>query len=439
MTHVDLIIKGGTIITMDALYTIHEDSLLVVDQGRIVAICASSDCSYTAAKTIDAKDCLVIPGLINTHTHLPMTYFRGLADDMVLQDWLQGYIWPLEAKLVKPQFVYDATLHGAAEMIKNGITLANDMYFHMGSIAEACTKVGFRVIISEALLDHAMSEEDRKTCIGTRLKALKAEYQDNDLISFSLAPHSIYTCTPATLKRCGEVAREHDWLVHMHLSETNQEVENCLKEHGKRPVEYLQDLGFLDSRCLFAHGIWLNDEELELLAKSHSAISVCTDSHLKLNSGFAPIRKMHEHGVTYSLGTDGVASNNNLDLLSELDYTAKLHKLLAGDTTFLPAREALAMVTRNAALALGMQERIGSLEVGKDADITILNAHDLECQPLYNPYSQIVYAMSSRQVRDVVIGGEVVLDGGHLTRVDEDELIDSAKRYRRDILSGINQ
>ncbi|HNQ42921.1 MAG TPA: amidohydrolase family protein [Candidatus Cloacimonadota bacterium] len=435
----DLIIRGGSIISMDSTYSIHEDSLMVVDKGRIIAIRPATDEQYTADKTIDARDCLIIPGLINTHTHLPMTYFRGLADDMVLQDWLQGYIWPLEAKLVKPQFVYDATLHGASEMIKNGITLANDMYFHMGSIAEACTRAGFRVIISEALLDHAMSEEDRKTCIGNRLKALMVKYRDNNLISFSLAPHSIYTCTPATLRRCGEVAQENDWLVHMHLSETRQEVENCLKEHGKRPVEYLQDLGFLGSRCLFAHGIWLDDAELELLANSRSAISICTDSHLKLNSGFAPIKKMHEHGVTYSLGTDGVASNNNLDLLSELDYTAKLHKLLAQDTTFLPAREALAMVTRNAARALGMQDRLGSLEVGKDADITILNTHDLECQPLYNPYSQIVYAMSSRQVRDVVIAGEVVLDRGKLIKVDESELIETAKHYRHDILSGINQ
>lgn len=437
MKQIDTLITGGTIVTMDSAFRLLEGHSIAIENGVIINILPDSEDCYQAQEVIDASNCLIIPGLINAHTHLPMTYFRGMADDMPLDKWLQDYIWPLEAKLVNPQFVFDAAVHGASEMIKNGITFANDMYFHMGSIADACTKAGLRVIISEALIEHALSSEDRNNYIGKKLAQLSDHYRTNPLVSFSLAPHSIYTCSQDTLSRCAEVAKEHNWLIHTHLSESKQEVENCQKEHGKRPLEYLADLGFLELRCLFAHGIWLDDTELKLLSNSKSSICVCTDSNLKLGSGFAPLGKMSEYKVNFCLGTDGVASNNNLDLLAEMDTTAKLHKLLWGDISLFNARDTLAMVTSNAAKALGMADKVGSLEIGKYADITILNTNDLECQPLYNPYSQIVYAMTSWQVRDVLISGKLVLKDKQLTMVDESMLIETAKSYRHQILKEI--
>ncbi|MDY0151507.1 MAG: amidohydrolase family protein, partial [Candidatus Cloacimonas sp.] len=283
----DVVIEGGTIVTMDAAYQVLEDHCIGLKNGKIEAIFPRAATAYTTDKRIDGRDCLIIPGLINAHSHLAMTYFRGLADDLPLEKWLHEFIWPLEAKLLQPQFVYDASLHGAAEMIKNGISLTSDMYFHMSSIADACSQAGLRVIIGEALIDHQLSKTDGKTAIGDKIKQMKVAYQGNPLIDFSLAPHAIYTCSQETLQKCAEVAMEHGFLVHMHLSETKEEALNCLKEHGKLPVEYLQELGLLNTRIVLAHGIWMEDSELELLAASgKSSVAICTESNLKLTAGF---------------------------------------------------------------------------------------------------------------------------------------------------------
>jgi len=436
----DIVIEGGTIVTMDSAFRILEEHCLGILDGKISAIFPKGSSSYEAKQRINAKNCLIIPGLINAHSHLAMTYFRGLADDLPLHKWLQEFIWPLEAKLVKPGFVYDATLHGAAEMIKNGISTANDMYFQMSSIADACIKAGLRVVISEALLDMQLSEAERKCCIGNRIKKLRVEYQNESLVDFSLAPHSIYTCGTETLKTCAKVAQENDFLVHMHLSETQDEVLNCIKAHGKRPVEYIKELGLLEIRSVYAHGIWVNEAEMDLLAESGKAsIAICTESHLKLISGFAPLKKYLEKGINVCLGTDGVASNNNLDLLEEVSITAKLHKALNNNPTLLPAKEAFAMVTINAAKALGKEHELGSLEIGKLADIGIITLNELENQPIYNPYSHLVYAINSHSVRDMIINGELVMVNRNLCKVDEDQLIQHAADYKDLILEEIKQ
>lgn len=434
----ELIIEGGTIVCMDANYQVLENHSLGINKGRIEAIFPSGTVAVQAKQHLDARGCLVIPGLINAHSHLAMTYFRGLADDLPLHTWLQEYIWPLETKLIKPQFVYDATLHGASEMIKNGISLSNDMYFCMSSIADACSKAGLRVIISEALLDHQLSEDDRKCCIGNKIKALKQQYQDDPLIDFSLAPHSIYTCSRNTMQKCAEVALENDFLIHMHLAETCSEVQNCLQEHGLKPVEYINSLGFLANRAIYAHGIWVDEAEMELLANSgKGSIAICTESHLKLISGFAPLKQYLANGINICLGTDGVASNNNLDLLQEMSLTAKLHKALNNDPTTLPAREAFATITINAAKAIGREHELGSLEPGKLADIGIINLNELENQPLYNPYSHLAYAINSHSVRDMIIGGKLVMQNRNLCLVDEEQIISRAKDYQELILKEI--
>ncbi len=431
----DLVIKNGTLICMDEPRRVMEKQHLGILNGRIEAIFPAGSSAYEAREELDADNCLVLPGLINAHSHLAMTYFRGLADDLPLDKWLQGFIWPLEAKLIKPQFVYDATLHGAAEMIKHGISTANDMYFCMSSIADACSQAGLRVIISEALIDHQADSETGMELIGSKIIELNGQYRLNPLVSFSMAPHSIYTCSTKTLRRCAEVAQKHNWLLHMHLCETASEVQNCQKTHGKKPVAYIKELGLLDAKAIFAHGIWLDDEELDLLRdKPDVSISICTESNLKLCSGFAPLKKYADRGVNTCLGTDGVASNNDLDLLAELSLTSKLHKALNSEPTFLPAEDALAMVTINAAKALGREHELGSLEPGKLADIAILSLAGIESQPCYNPYSHLVYAARSSAFRDVIIQGKVAMRDRELVNVDEKAIIATSRQYQSRIL-----
>lgn len=432
---IDLLLTGGTILCLDHAMHVFENHAIAIDQGRILQIVPLEQNPYQARQNLDTTGCIVMPGLINAHSHLPMTYFRGLADDLPLDKWLHEYIWPLEAKMLDHGFIHDASLHGAAEMLKCGITMTHDMYFDMPSIADACSRAGLRALIGEAVLELKTDKNELRDCIGQKVLELNQRYASDPLIEFDLAPHSIYGCSRATLQQCVSFAKEHKILLHMHLSETKAEVEQCKSINGLKPVHYLKELGMLEIPAVFAHGIWLDPDEIELLSDSPASIALCSESHLKLSSGIIPLSGYLNRGVNICLGTDGVASNNNLDLLAEMDLTAKLHKAINNNPSFLPAREVLKMATVNAARALGVADRRGSLEAGKDADICILSLDDLQCQPIYNPYSHVVYAMSSRNVRDVIVNGEIVLRQGKLTRVDEAAIIDTAKEYQARIAS----
>lgn len=434
----DHIIKGGTIVTMDDSMRVLQDHFILIRDAKILGILPLAELSmYQAKELTDASGCLVIPAMINAHSHLPMTYFRGLADDLPLDKWLGDYIWPLEAKLIDEDFVYHASLHGAGEMLKNGISLTFDMYFHSEKIVEACSQAGMRVNVSSAVIER---EEGMDYRLFERDMLLLEEFcQTYPLADCSLAPHAIYTCSEKLLKTLAGYAAKHDWRIHMHLSETRAELENCLAQHGKRPLDYLADIGFLDSRCLFAHGVWLSPKECELLGKSRSAIAICTDSNLKLASGFAPLKDMLEHQTAFAFGSDGVASNNNLDLLEELSTTAKLHKALNSDPAFLPAREAFAHVTSAAAEALGLDHLLGSLEPGKAADICLVEQRNLQSSPCYNPYSQLVYAMGSHQMRDVMVAGAWAVKDYQLCNLDESTLLEQAEFYKQRILKEIGK
>jgi len=336
----------------------------------------------------------------------------------------------MEAKILSDSVIRDATLHGACEMLKNGISMTHDMYFNAPAVADACSKAGLRGLIGEAVIEMRQQPGHKP---GALIKELKARYADNHLIDFDLAPHSIYACSKATLEACVEAAAEQDLIIHLHLSETEEEALNCLREHGKRPVHFLKELGMLQRPVVFAHGVWLDDSELDALAGTRASIAVCTDSNLKLSSGILPLKGYLDREINVSLATDGVASNNDLDLLGELGNTARLHKAINRDPAFLNAKDALKLVTVNGAKALGVEHRRGSLEPGKDADICIMDLNDLQSQPLYNPYSHVVYALGSRHVRDMIVAGEIVLRKGRLTRVDEAELIATAKAYGQKI------
>jgi 5-methylthioadenosine/S-adenosylhomocysteine deaminase len=433
----DVLLKGGSYVTMDESFRILEDHDMAIKDGKILDICPAGSKEYHAAEELEAEGCLITPGFINAHTHMPMTYFRGLADDLPLDRWLQEYIWPLEAKMISPEFVYDASLHAASEMLTHGITLANDMYFYLDQIAQASLKAGMRVIVSEAIIGHTF--KGSVADIGSKVRSFQEKYRANAMVDCALAPHAIYTCGKEILQACAEAAAKNDWLIHMHLSETKSERENCLKEHGLLPLQYLHSLGFTAERCIFAHGVWLSVEELDLIADSSCGIAVCTDSNLKLSSGFLPLKAIKERGIKAVMATDGVASNNNLDILEELGTTAKLHKAIAQDPEFLPAREAFAMLTIDAAKALGKDDHLGSLELGKDADICIIDMDFLHSQPIYNPYSHLVYAVSSGQIRDVLVAGKFSLRDHQLQNVDTDAMVDKAKYWKNKILSEIGK
>jgi 5-methylthioadenosine/S-adenosylhomocysteine deaminase len=375
-----------------------------------------------------------MPGFVDTHTHVSMTYFRGLADDLPLMTWLNDHIWPAEAKHLSPELVYDSALHGCTEMIKNGITTFNDMYFYCGDVARAAEKVGIRALLSEGVLDFPVASYSKSDEIIDYTLQQHEKYKDHDLISIAFGPHAIYTCETETLKKITKLAGDNNLLVHTHLSETETELKDCLKNHKMRPAEYLDSIGFFDNEVITAHSIWLNESEQQILADRNVTVAINTSSNLKLASGFAPIKGFLEKGVTVSIGTDGVASKNNLSILEELNYTSKIHKLLNNDPTFLPAEQAVRMATQEGAKALRMGNITGSIEVGKKADIICLNTEDISVSPMYNPYSHLAYAFTSEQIQDVVVNGKIIMKDRALMTVDETELIEKAEHYRKRII-----
>ena len=435
MRHCDTIITGGSIISMDAQMRVLEAHALALKDGIIIDIYPENEERYQASEFINAENCLITPGLINAHTHLPMSYFKGLADDLPLFKWLNEYIWPLEAKMLAPDFVYDATLHGMAELLLNGITLAQDMYFHCEHIALAALKAGMRVMLGPTIIGQKLAGNLAK--IGREIDELQARFASEKLIDITLAPHAIYTCDSAVLKECLRVTEKSDLRLQIHLSETQAEVDNCQKEHGMLPAFYLAQLGFLERPTTFAHGVWLTEPELDILQNTRSSIAICTNSNLKLASGFAPLKAIRQRGIPTPLGTDSVSSNNSLDLLSELGHTARLHKALNKDPEFLPASEAFRLITSEAARALGKDEQLGSLEIGKAADILIIELAHPASQPLFDPYSHLVYAISSRQIRDVLVAGKTLVKNQKLQSLDQTELLDKADYYKTKILAGI--
>lgn len=427
------IITNATILTMDKHLSIIDKGAVAIKKDIIIAVDETETIlnNYQADEVIDATDCIVIPGLINCHSHVPMAYFKGVADDLPLETWLNKYIWPLESKFIVPDFVFDSAMHGAAEMVKNGITLTKDMYFHGSEIANAISKVGLRGMIGEAIVDFKLIENGGYEQIGKFAVQMERAYKNNPLINFTISPHAIYTCSTRTLERCVRMALDNNLLMQIHLSETEQEVKDCQNAHNRYPVQYLMDIDMLKAKLVIAHGIWVSEDEMELLAEHNVSVAICTESNLKLAAGFAPIKAYLKHKVRCCFATDGVASNNNLDLLAEMDFTAKLHKTLNNDPTFLPAKQILAMATSEAAKALHRFDELGSLETGKKADIVVLDCNSIEGLPVYNPYSQVVYALGGRAVRDVVINGETVLRHKKLTKVNESDIIAKAKEHAR--------
>ncbi len=423
----ELIVKNGIILTINPKMENINDGAIAISKGKIIGIDESETIlkNYSADRIIDAEGGLILPGFINLHTHVPMTYYRGFADDLNLENWLNKHILPAELQFNDASFVYNSALHGCAEMVRNGITCFNDMYFWSEEIAKASLKVGLRAFLGEGITDYPNKLHKSITEKLNYIKFLTDKFSDEKLLEFTVAPHSIYSCSTATLSALSEFAKKNNKIMHIHLSETKKEFEQCLSKYKKKPLDYINDLGLLENKIIIAHGVFLTPSEIKK-AKNIS-VAINTESNLKLNSGFAPLKMFHENKINFAISTDGVASNNNLDLLSEIETTAKIHKV----ASFLNSQEMLRSITINPAQALGKENEIGSLELGKYADITILDINKLENQPFYDPYSLILYNLNSSNVKTVIINGKIVMENRVFNSIDETEIIQKAT-FNRD-------
>ncbi len=415
-----------------------EHHALAIQDGRILAILPQAEAAtrYRADTTLHLDRHVLIPGLINAHTHASMTLLRGLADDLPLMSWLQDHIWPAEARWVDPDFVRDGTRLALAEMLRGGTTCFNDMYFFPEVTATAVREAGMRACVGLIALDFPTAYARNLDEYLDKGLALHSELQNDPLVRVAFAPHAPYTVSASSLERIGRLADELDIPVHIHVHETAAEVADFEAKHGCRPLARLNQLGLVSPRLLAVHMTQLEPVEIDQLAQAGAHVAHCPESNLKLASGFCPSARLDAAGVNLALGTDGAASNNDLDLFGELRTAALLGKGVAGDAAALPAARVLRMATLNGARALGRAADIGSLEPGKAADIVAVDFGQLESAPVYHPISQLVYATGRHQVSDVWIAGRQLLANRQLTTLDSDELLQRAQRWQRDIGAG---
>lgn len=431
MIPVDHILCGDYILPMDLSFTVIEKGAVAIQGNKILEVGSSEEIcrKYSSEKISAGEGRALLPGFINTHTHAAMVYFRGIADDLPLTDWLNNHIWPAENTWLSPSFISDAVELACLEMLKGGVTTYNDMYFFEDAAGESSKRIGMRAVLGSGILDFPSVSARSTDEYLDNAKQFVKNWQDDELITPCIAPHALYTCGPDTLKKSKTLAEILNVPLHIHLSETQWEVGEVMARYHKRPVEYLVDLGFLDESVLAAHCIWLHDKEIDLLAKYKVGVSHCMESNLKLASGFAPVVSMLTAGVKISFGTDGAASNNDLSILSEMATTAKVHKALSNNPTVLDAKTALLMATRWGAEVLGLGHLIGSIEREKIADIIIMNLDKPHLTPLYNIYSHIVYAAMASDVEAVMVNGKMVVNDRKLLTADETEILYKAKKW----------
>ncbi|MBV9926469.1 MAG: amidohydrolase [Acidobacteria bacterium] len=432
---VDLIVSGGTVVTMDARRRVIEDGAVAVSGGRIVAVGTRAEVlgRFAAREVVDARGAAVIPGLINGHTHVPMSLFRGIADDLDLNEWLTKYIFPAEAKNVTEEFVRAGAQLGLAEMIRGGTTTYCDMYYFEDAIAEETERAGVRGLLGETVIDFPVPDNKTWPDAMRYAERFVARWKGNKLVTPAIAPHAPYTVSEAHLREVKAFSDRTGAPVVTHVAETRKEVEDITREHGATPVEYLSRIGFLSPRDVFAHTVHLTGNEINLLKQNGVGSVHNPESNMKLASGVAPVPQMLRAGVALGLGTDGAASNNDLDMWEAMDYAAKLHKLSTGDPKVVTAEEALSMATIGGASALHMESEIGSLEEGKRADIVVVGLDSLHQTPRYSVYSHLVYATKASDVRTVVIEGRVVMRERRLLTLNEPLIKQKARAIRERI------
>ncbi len=438
----DLLVSGATIVTMDAERQVWEDGAIAVKGDAIVAIGSGKEilAKFEAPQTIEAKGKLVIPGLINGHTHIPMVLMRGLIDDVTLDDWLRKYIFPAEARNVTEEYVRWGSRLALAEMIRSGTTTFADMYYFEDAEAEETKAAGLRGFLGETWIDFPAPDNKNEAEMAAYTEKFLKKWQGDPLIHASVAPHSIYTCSEKTLKDAAALARKYHAPILIHVAEMRKEYVDSLAKNGTTPVQYLERIEFLGPDVLAAHCIWVDYTDMKILAERQVGCVHNPSSNMMLASGVAPVVDERAAGMRVGLGTDGPAgSNNDLDMMEEMDLASKLQKTYRVDPRALGAKGALEMATIEGARALHMEKEIGSLEAGKKADFVILNLYVPNAVPMYDVYSQIVYALKASEVETVVIGGKTLLKDSKLLTVDEAQAMAKAKEYAKKVEASLKQ
>lgn len=432
----DIVIHNGIIITINNQFEIIENGMICINDDRIklIELMSGSAPIPDAQKVIDAAGGIILPGLVNTHTHLPMTLFRGLADDLPLKQWLDTVIFPAEVAHITPENVRIGTSLACAEMLLSGTTTCCDGYFFEDDAAQTVADCGLRAIMGQGVLDFPApgieGAEDAMAVIERFAVKWKAK---SPLIRPSVFCHSPYTCSAVTLRLAKDMADKHNLLFQIHVAETRAECEIVRKQHLASPVGYLDRLGLIDSNSLLVHCVWIDSADTAVIVKRNAAVSHNPESNMKLAVGVAPLTQLKTAGVTVGIGTDGCASNNNLDLFQAMDITAKLHKVHDMDSTSADARCILEMATRDGARAIGMGSEIGSLEVGKKADLIIVDIHQPHLVPMYHPASHLVYSAKGSDVRTVIVNGRLVVENGSPIYLDLAEIMQRANYVARHI------
>lgn len=434
MSHADTLIDARWIIPVEPHATVLERHSIAVRDGAIVAIVPPAErAAWTADDTVSLPNHVLMPGLVNLHGHSAMTLLRGYADDLALMDWLQNHIWPAEGKHVKDDFVYDGTLLAMAEMIRSGTTTINDMYFFHGAVARAGLAAGLRTFVGCSILEFPTPYAGNADEYLQKAMAERREFIGEALVTFTLAPHAPYTVSDDTFRKVVALAEQEDLLIHCHIHETRGEIDDSLKAHQQRPLARLDQLGLLSPRLIAAHMVHLSDDEIELAARRGVHIAHNPTSNMKLASGIAPVQRLLDAGVNVGIGTDGAASNNKLDMLSDTRQAALLAKVGSLDPTAVPAATALRMATLNGARALGLGAKTGSIEVGKRFDAIALDLAQVETAPTFDPISHVVYAAGREQVCDVWVDGRRLLAARTLTTLDHTALLAVAESWRNKI------
>jgi 5-methylthioadenosine/S-adenosylhomocysteine deaminase len=431
----ELVITGKYLLTLDSDNKIICDGGVAISNNRIVETGHGSELrdKFPAARVINEEHGLIMPGLVNTHTHAAMACFRGMADDLPLMQWLQEYIFPVEAKLT-PDIVYHSTLLSICEMIKSGTTSFCDMYLFAADVARAADEAGIRAWIGEVLYDFPSPNYGELENGFTYTEELFTRYSGHDLISITVDPHAVYTCSPDLLTRLGRMAEEKSALYVIHLSENRDEVNTCMDQYGCSPVQHLEKLGLLNERVVADHCVMVSDDEIKLMADRGVKVAHCVESNMKLASGTAPVVKMLDAGITVGIGTDGSASNNDVDMFGEMNTVAKVHKTACMDPSVMNAATTLRAATIGGAAVLGAKEDTGSLEAGKKADIIVLDLNQPHLTPIYNPASHLVYTARGADVIHSVINGKVVMQDRVLTTINEAAVLNKMKEISQQII-----
>ncbi len=436
---VSLLITGGTVVTVDSSHHVFSPGAVAVNGREIVAVDRADVIAskYSAAQTIDASGQVVLPGLINTHGHAPMVLYRGLADDLALMDWLQNYIFPAEARTVTPEFVRVGTRLAALEMIQSGTTTHTDMYYFEEEVAKATREAGMRGVLGETIINFPSPDAKTPADALARTESFIEAFRSDPLVVPAVAPHSMYTVDERWLRASRALADKYSVPVILHISETEDEVKTSLEKYKAKPVEYLDSIGFWGPRTIAAHGVWLSDAEIAVFGRRHVALSHNPESNMKLASGTAPIVKCLKSGVIVGLGTDGAASNNDLDMFEAMRQAVFLHKLQTMDPQAVPAATALEMATIDGAKALGLERQVGSLEPGKRADIITVSMKGARQTPMYNPVSHLVYVSKGDDVQNTIVDGRVLMRDRKVTTLDEPTVLADARAMAEKVVAAV--